>query len=134
MESQAQTMNADRALRAIWDGVNGDKIRSLFADDFRLHNLDGRNDITDLQGLRRRLARLRAAHPRAALRVGKTVGEGSHVVFDWSLREATRLPSSNAGGRDQVDPQQTILDGMCMLCLNGGLVTEMWEFSGALAA
>jgi len=114
MGSQNSFSTGYRAFRAIWDGENGDKLRALFSDGFEFHNLDGRNDVTDLKGLRQRVAKLRAAHPGARLKVENPFGAGSHIAFDWSLGDASP-------------------DGFCMLRLNGDRVVELWELNGALA-
>jgi hypothetical protein len=127
MEPQSNSGRGMRAFQAIWNGENGDKLRSIFDNGFEFHNLDGRNDVTDLKGLRQRIAILRAAHPGAYLRMENTVGSGSHFAFDWSLRDASSL-----GGRDA--PVTSIRDGSCMVRLDGNCVAEMWELRGELAA
>lgn len=114
METQQSLSTGYRAFRAIWDGMNGDKIRELFSDRFEFHNLDGWNEVTDLKELRRRVAGLRGAHPGARLRVENEIGSASHIAFDWTFGDT---PSS----------------GSCMLRLDGACVAEWWELNGALA-
>jgi hypothetical protein len=113
METQNSLTTGYRAFRAIWDGVNGDKLRELFSNRFEFHNLNGGDEVTDLKELRQRVAGLRAAHPWARLRVENAVGSGSHMAFDWTFGH-------------------TIPDGSCMLRLEGGRVVELWELSGVL--
>jgi len=130
MEMQSNYSRGTRAFQAIWEAENGDKLRSIFDDGFAFHNLDGRHDVTDLKGLRLRVAALRAAYPGAHLRVENTVASGSHIAFDWSLREAG-ADGSRAGRRTSAS---NIRDGSCMVRLNGDCVVELWELNGALAA
>jgi SnoaL-like domain len=115
METQDSVGTGYRAFRAIWDGANGDKLRGLFSDDFQFHNLDDGHEAADLNGLRRRMASLRAAHPSARLRVGAAFGAESHIAFDWTFGD----PNSS---------------GCCMLRLDQDRVVELWELNGALAA
>lgn len=129
MDTQSNYGKSTYAFRALWDGENGDKLRAIFADEFRFHNLDGRNDVTDLRGLRRRVAELRALHPRARLQLENLVGAGSHFAFDWTLRDA-----GPEGAREQYKASTSVIrDGSCMVCLNGECVAELWELNGALA-
>jgi SnoaL-like domain len=130
VEPQNSFSTGYRAFKAIWDGENGDKLRELFSDRFEFHNLDGRNDVTDLKGLRQRMAELRAAHPGARLRVENAIGSGSHIAFDWTLGDA-----GADGARQQHRVSRlNIPDGSCMLRLNGDHVVELWELNGALAS
>ena len=114
MEMQSNYSRGTSAFRAVWEGQNGDKLRSVFDECSEFHNLDGKNDVTDLKGFRQRVAGLRAAHPGARLQVQNPFGAGSHIAFDWSLGDASP-------------------DGFCMLRLNGDRVVELWELNGALA-
>ena len=117
MEAQNSLGAGYRAFQAIWDGQNGDKLRQMFSDCFEFHNLDGRNDVTDLKGLRERVAALRAAHPNARLRVENPIDSGSHIAFDWTLG----YPTSQAGRATGESSVQTLRDGSCMIRLNGAL-------------
>jgi hypothetical protein len=130
MEAQNSLGAGYRAFQAIWDGQNGDKLREMFSDCFEFHNLDGRNDVTDLRGLRERMAALRAAHPGARLHVQNAVGSGSHIAFDWTLGD----PTSQAGRAHGGTFERTFRDGSCMIRLNGECVEELWELNGALTA
>jgi hypothetical protein len=130
MDIQSNYTLGTRALQAIWNEQNGDKLRTLFDDCFEFHNLDGRNDVTDLTGLRRRVASLRSAHPGARLSVENGVASGSHIAFDWSLRDA----STDNNEAQQSGPGGSIRDGSCMVRLNGRCIAELWELTGALAA
>jgi hypothetical protein len=125
MEMQSNYSRGTRAFQAIWDGENGDKLGSIFDDGFEFHNLDGRHDVTDLKGLRQRVAVLRDAYPGAQMRVENTVASGSHIAFDWSLRDGSSQHRGFA---------PNILDGSCMVRLNGDCVVELWELNGSLAA
>lgn len=129
MEMQSNFSRGTGAFQAIWDGENGDRLRSIFDECFQFHNLDGRNDVTDLKGLRQRVASLRAAHPGAHLRVENTVGSGSHFAFDWSLKESSP-PGDRAGHGAS---SSNLRDGSCMVRLEGDCVVELWELNGALA-
>ena len=129
MEAQNSLGAGYRAFQAIWDGQNGDKLRQMFSDCFEFHNLDGRNDVTDLKGLRQRMAVLRAAHPGARLRMENAVGSGSHIAFGWSLRD----PSPEDGRKQHKTSTPNIRAGSCMIRLSGDRVEEMWELHGALA-
>jgi uncharacterized cupin superfamily protein len=129
MDTHTSYIRGTRAFTALWEGENGDKLREIFSDEFEFHNLDGRNDVTDLKGLRRRVAALRATHPGARLRVENTVGAGSHFAFDWTLWDADP-------GSARFNPQTSksgILDGSCMVRLDGDCVVELWELNGQLA-
>jgi hypothetical protein len=117
------------ALKALWNGENGNRLRAIFADDFEFHNLDGGNDVTDLKGLRQRMAELAAAHPGARLQVESTIGSGSHITFDWSLRDAT--PGDGRARREGSPP--IIRDGFIMVRFDGDCVAELWELTGSLA-
>jgi hypothetical protein len=128
MDTHSSYSKGTRAFKALWDGENGDCLRAIFADEFRFHNLDGRHDVTDLKGLRRRVAELRASHPAARLRVENMVGSGSHFAFDWTLRDAN---PDDARGQHQTS-RSSIRDGSCMVRLSGDFVEEMWELNGAL--
>ena len=129
MDTQSIYSKGTHAFTALWDGENGDKLRAIFADEFRFHNLDGRNDVTDLKGLRWRVAELRAAHPRARLQLDNLIASGSHFAFDWALRDA-----GPEGGRDKHKASASVIrDGSCMVRLNGECVAELWELNGALA-
>jgi hypothetical protein len=130
MEPQNSFSTGYRAFRAIWDGENGDKLRALFANGFEFHNLDGRHDVTDLKGLRQRVAGVRAAHPGAHLRVENAFGSGSHIAFDWSLGDTTPDGAPEKRGAST----SNILDGSCMLRLNGSQVVELWELNGSMAS
>jgi hypothetical protein len=130
MEPQVNLARGYRAFMAVWDGQNGDKLRELFSDCFEFHNLDGRNDVTDLKGFRQRMAALRAAHPGASLGVENAIGSGSHIAFDWTLRDPTPQDERKQGRTSM----QTFRDGSCMIRLNGDCIEELWELNGALAA
>jgi hypothetical protein len=129
MDTHSSYSRGTRAFKALWHGENGDRLRAIFADEFEFHNLDGRNDVTDLKGLRRRVAELHAAHPGARLQVENMIGAGSHFAFDWTLRE----PSTEAGREPHKTSTSAIRDGSCMVRLNGDCVAELWELNGALA-
>jgi hypothetical protein len=128
MEMQSNFSRSTRAFQAVWDGVNGDKLRAIFDDSFEFHNLDGRNEVTDLKGLRQRVAVLRAAHPGAQLQVEDTVGSGSHVAFGWRLLEASGGSRARRGSS-----ASSLREGSCMVRLAGDCVVELWELNGALA-
>ena len=128
MDTHSSYSKGTRAFKALWDGENGDCLRAIFDDAFEFHNLDGRNDVTDLKGLRRRVAELRAAHPGARLRVENMIGEGSHFAFDWTLRE----PGSESARGPRTTSKSGVPDGSCMVRLNGNFVAELWELNGAL--
>jgi len=130
MEPHNSFSTGYRAFRAIWDGENGDKLRALFGDGFEFHNLDGRNEVTDLKGFRQRVAGLRAAHPGARLQVENAFGAGSHIAFDWSLGD------TNPGGapEQRKASASNILDGSCRLRLNRDQVVELWKLNGSLAS
>ncbi len=129
MEPQNGFSTGYRAFKAIWDGENGDKLRALFSEGFEFHNLDGRNDVTDLKGFRQRVAQLRAAHPGARLQVENAIGSGSHIAFDWTLGDS----GADGAGQQHTISRLSIPDGSCMLRLNGDHVVELWELNGALA-
>jgi hypothetical protein len=129
MDMQSNFSRGPRAFQAIWDEENADKLSGIFDDCFRFHNLDGRNDITDLTGLRQRVAVLRAAHPGARVQVDNTSVSGSHVAFDWTLRDAAAAGSAHRNTSPAV-----LRDGTCMVRLEGDCVVELWELNGALSA
>ena len=129
MDTHSSYSKGTRAFKALWDGENGDKLRAIFADEFEFHNLNGWNDVTDLKGLRRRVAEVRAAHPGARLRVENVVGSGSHFAFDWTLLE----PSIELDRDPRKTSTPSIRDGSCMVRLSGECVAELWELNGSLA-
>ena len=105
MEMQSNYNRGTSAFRAVWEGQNGDKLRSVFDECFEFYNLDGKNDVTDLKGFRQRVAGLRAAHPGARLQVQNPFGAGSHIAFDWSLGDASprrllHAPAEREPGRE----------------------------------
>jgi predicted ester cyclase len=128
MDTHSSYSKGTRAFKALWDGENGDKLRAIFDDEFRFHNLDGRHDVTDLTGLRQRVAELRASHPGARLQVENMIGSGSHIAFDWTLSEA------KAGDRrfQRKTSGPSIRNGSVMVRLSGDCVAELWELNGAL--
>ena len=130
MEMQSNYSRGTSAFRAVWEGQNGDKLRSVFDECSEFHNLDGKNDVTDLKGFRQRVAGLRAAHPGARLQVENAFGAGSHIAFDWSLGD------TNPGGapEQRKASASNILDGSCMLRLNRDQVVELWKVNGSLAS
>jgi len=115
METQNGFDTGYRAFRAIWEGANSDKLRELFSDGFAFHDLDDRDDVTDLRGFRRRVASLQAAHPSAHLQLENAFGSESHIAFDWTFGDPTSR-------------------GCCMLRLDRDRVVELWELNGALPA
>ena len=128
MDTHSNYNKGTRAFKALWDGENGDCLRAIFDDAFEFHNLDGRNDVTDLKGFRQRVAVLRAAHPGARLRVENAVGSGSHIAFDWTLGDA----SADRARQQHGTSGWNIPAGSCMVRLNGDHVVEWWELNGAL--
>lgn len=130
MTTQESISRAFGALAALWQGANGDRLRALFADGFTFHNLEGEHEVTNLADLRRRLAALHGAHPGAHLSIDGSVGVGSHVALEWSVRERR-----NGRPRGLADAaERAIVSGTCMVRLAGDRIAEIWELKGALAA
>jgi hypothetical protein len=128
MDTHSSYSKGTRAFKALWEGENGDCLRAIFDDAFEFHNLDGRNDVTDLKGLRQRVAELHAAHPGARLRIENAFGSGSHYAFDWALSDA----SSGDAPYRQKTSGSSIRNGSVMVRLSGDHVAELWELNGAL--
>jgi hypothetical protein len=128
MEIHSNLSKGTHAFQAIWDGENGNRLRAIFAENFEFHNLNGSHEITDLKGFRYRIAALRAAHPGAHLRLENGVTAGSHVVFDWSLRDVSLDGSRGPRGRFEESDGH----GFCMVRLSGDRVVEIWELQGEL--
>jgi hypothetical protein len=126
MNGQGNVFTAERALRALWNGDRRMDRDALFAPGFRFRNLGGSDDVTNLRGLRRRIARLRAAHPEGHLTLEDVFGSGDHFVAWWAFqtdgRTETIVPRSEAA----------LLEGTCMLRLRSGQVAEMLELGGQL--
>lgn len=130
MATQANVTAASDALRAIWNGADGNELRARFAQTFTFHNLNGYHEVTDLANLRQRLAALHGAHPGARLQVEGTVGAGSHVALDWTIQESRR----NGGQRSGESSPSALRSGTFMVRFAEEKVGEIWELTGELAA
>ena len=118
----------DRALKAIWHEDGRRDLDALFGAGFKFRNLCSLDDMTDLSGLRQRIACVRSAHPGGHLEVKDIMDLGDLVTVWWLFeagqeRQALRTP--RASRREQ-------LEGTCMFRLQEGKVVEMWELGGEL--
>jgi hypothetical protein len=128
MISQNNVGIAKRALKAVWNGGRGAARETLCADNFVFRNLSSLEDVTDLDGVRQRAASVRSTYPCGRMKVHDSVGSGDLISVWWTFRDNERCRS----GRSLRPSQREVLDGACMVRMQGGRVTEMWELGGQL--
>jgi hypothetical protein len=121
---------AHRTLRVIWDCPWAGDLSELFTANFEFRNLNGPHDVTDLRGLRGRIASLRSTYPRGHLIVDQALESPDRVTLWWVFSE-------NGCGRADPEPttaSRIITEGTCMFHIQEGQIAEMWELGGQLGS
>lgn len=131
VSTESRTRIVNGVLRAIWSGASGYDLSSQFGAGFRFRNFHSIDDVTDLDGLRRRIASVRSTNPEGRWRLTDALETGDLVVVWWAFGGDGRGQARRSRGAARATPAD-VLDGVCMSRLEAGRISEMWELGGQL--